>query len=170
MHNIAALKEVMTCESDFRITRDGTWLHHGSPIARQSLVRLFSTILTRDGNGHFWLQTPAEKCGITVEDAPFIAIAMRVRIIDNQQVLCFKTNVNEWVTLDAGHKLILRPDPETGALLPYLHVRDGLEAKLSRTVYYELMEYLLAQGEMRDGVRGVVSAGMFFPMEQGTGC
>ena len=164
MHNSAALREVIGCDSDFRIARDGTWYHQGSPIGRQAMVRLFSTILCRDGEG-YWLKTPVEKCRIEVEDVPFMMIGFRVRELETGRTLCFKTNVNEWVAVDAEHPLTMRPDPESGDPVPYIHVRDGLEAKLSRPVYYELMEYVLAESEKRDGVRGVSSAGCFFPLE-----
>lgn len=165
MHNSAALHEVIGCDSDFRIAQDGTWYHQGSPIGRQAMVRLFSTILCRDDEGEYWLKTPVEKCRITVDDAPFVIIGLRMRELESGKTLCFKTNVNEWVAVDADHPLSLRPDAETGDMLPYVLVRDGLEAKLSRPVYYELMEHVLAGGEKRDGKRGVLSAGRFFPLE-----
>lgn len=165
MHNSAALREAIACDSDFRIARDGTWYHQGSPIGRQAMVRLFSTILCRDEAGEYWLKTPVEKCRIEVEDVPFHIIAFRVRELEQGKTLCFKTNVNEWVAVDDAHPLTLRPDPETGDPVPYVHVRDGLEAKLGRPVYYELMEHVLAEGETRDGLRGVLSAGRFHPLE-----
>lgn len=169
MHNSAALREVIGCDSDFRIARDGTWYHQGSPIGRQAMVRLFSTILCRDGDGEYWLKTPVEKCRITVEDVPFVMIGFRVRELDEGTTLCFKTNVNEWVAVDAEHPLVMRADPETGDVVPYIHVRDGLEAKLSRPVYYEFMEHVLAEGEIRDGVRGIWSSGRFFPLQGAEG-
>lgn len=166
MHNTAALNEVIACDSDFRIARDGTWFYQGSPMGRQAMVRLFSTILCRDGQGEYWLKTPAEKCRITVEDVPFAVIALRVRDLEGKgRVLCFKTNVNEWVAVDEDHPLNIRSDMETGTYVPYIHVRDGLNAKLNRNVYYELMEYALAEGETRHGAWGVVSAGQFFSLE-----
>lgn len=167
-HNTAALREVITCDSDFRISRDGTWYHQGAPIARQAMVRLFSTILTRDAEGTYWLQTPVEKCRIDVEDAPFQIIALRVRDLDDTgRTLCVKTNVNEWVSVDAAHGISIKTDSETGDLVPYVHIRDGLEAKFSRSAYYELVEWMLAEGERRDGIRGITSAGSFFPLDLG---
>lgn len=165
MHNSAALQEVIGCDSDFRIARDGTWYHQGAPMGRQAMVRLFSTILCRDAKGTYWLKTPVEKCRIEVEDAPFMMIGFRVRELEQGRTICFKTNVNEWVAVDAEHPLELRTDPETGDHVPYVHVRDGLDAKLNRSTYYELMEHMLADGETRDGKRGVVSAGQFFALE-----
>ena len=76
MHNTAALSEIISCDSDFRIARDGTWYHQGSPIGRQAMVRLFSTILCRDADGSYWLKTPVEKCSIEVEDTPFTIISL----------------------------------------------------------------------------------------------
>lgn len=166
MHNTAALREIIACDSNFRITRDGTWFYQGSPMGRQAMIRLFSTILCRDEQGEYWLKTPVEKCRITVEDVPFAIIAMRVRNLDGKgQTLCFKTNVNEWITVDDIHPLDIRRDRETGAYVPYIQVRDGLDAKLNRNVYYELMEYALSEGETCNGVWGVVSAGHFFSLE-----
>lgn len=166
MHNAAALKDIISCDSNFRIARDGTWYYSESPIGRQAMVRLFSTILTREKDGSYWLVTPAEKCKIEVEDVPFIMIGFRERELENGSTLCFKTNVNEWVAVDAAHPLTLRADPATGDMVPYVLVREGLEAKLSRPVYYELMEHLLEKGETQHGVRGLISAGIFFPLEQ----
>lgn len=165
MHNSAALSEIIKCDSDFRIARDGTWFYQGSPLNRQAMVRLFSTILTRDDDGAYWLKTPAEQCRIEVEDVPFTMIALRVRDLENGQTLCFKTNVNEWVAVDDAHPLALQPDPKTGDMVPYILVREGLYAKLNRSTYYELMEFMLNRGEMENGVRGLKSAGTFFPLE-----
>lgn len=166
MHNAAALREVIGCDSDFRIARDGTWYYQGSPLGRQAMVRLFSTILCRDKNGEYWLKTPVEKCRIEVEDVPFMVIDFRARELENTgKTLCFKTNVNEWIGVDADHPLTMRKDPETGEDVPYIHVRDGLDAKLNRNTAYALMEYALAQGERREAVLGVVSAGGFYPLE-----
>lgn len=166
MHNTAALREIIACDSDFRISRDGTWFHQGSPIGRQAMVRLFSTILNREADGSYWLKTPVEKCRIDVEDVPFTIIAMRVRDLeDTGRTLCLKTNVNEWVSVDTQHALTLRKDSETGDLVPYVHVRDGLDAKFNRNTYYELVEWMLAEGKIEQGLRGIQSAGTFFPLD-----
>lgn len=167
MHNAAALSEIISCDSDFRIARDGTWFHQGSPIGRQAMVRMFSTILHRDADGSYWLKTPVEKCSIVVEDAPFTIIALRLRELESGPTLCLKTNVNEWISVDAEHPLTTRKDPETGDLVPYVEVRDGLDAKFTRNAYYELVELLLADGQLHNGVRGIESAGQFFPLDFG---
>lgn len=165
MPDANALNQIIACDSDFRIARDGTWHYQGSPIERQSMVRLFSTILTRDEAGEYWLKTPVEKCRIEVEDVPFLLVAFRVNDEGGQPLLCFKSNVNEWVGVDRAHPLEIHPDPKTGDAVPYIRVREGIYAKLARNVYYELMEYLLTHGQMQNGVRGVLSAGEFFALE-----
>jgi hypothetical protein len=136
------------------IRRDGSWTHEGAPIAREALVRLFSTILRREADG-FWLVTPVEKLKITVEDAPFVAVAVE----PGEDGLRFTTNVGDTVTADAAHPIRVRPGP--GGPRPYLEVRHGLEALIARPVYYELA----AMAEDRAGVAGVVSAGQFFALD-----
>lgn len=157
---------------DLRIAADGTWFYQSSPIGRQALIKLFASVLRRDGE-RYVLVTPVEKCGITVEDVPFLAVEM-VRdpapagpsgeAADMRPVLRFRTNVDDWITCDAEHALRFEPEPGTGGLKPYLHVRRGLWARLVRTLYYDLVEI----GEERevDGNRlfGVASGAAFFPM------
>lgn len=155
-------------EEDFgiKILRDGTWLHQGRPMVRHNLVKLFATVLKRDENGAFWLQTPAEQGRIEVEDAPFIAIEMQRQTSENGENLLFRTNVDDWVTLDADHPLVMRADV-AGALCPYIHIRGaqgcGLEAKLSRAVYYELVALAVCHPEDTN-LYGVYSAGRFFAL------
>lgn len=126
---------------DIRIRRDGAWIHEGTPIGRPSLVRLFSTVLRKDPDG-FCLVTPAEKLTITVEDAPFVA----VRVDRVGPALRFLTNVGDTVEAGPDHPLRVETDPETDAPAPYVHVRGGLEARLSRPVFYELAEMAEPQG------------------------
>jgi len=146
-----------------RILRDGTWLYHGSPIARKPLVRLFSTVLRREGDG-YWLVTPAERGRIVVDDAPFTAVEMTIEGAGPHQRLTFRTNVDDTVTADAAHPLHIVVDPDTGEPSPYIEVRNGLEALIARSVYYELIE----RGETRvvDGEEsyGIWSAGTFFAL------
>ncbi len=148
---------------DLRIAADGTWYYQGSPIGRPALVKLFASVLRREGEKHF-LVTPVEKVGIVVEDAPFLAVEMRVERDRGGQVLHFRTNVDDWVACGPGHVLRFTPEPRTGGLKPYLHVRRELWAKLKRALFYDLV----ALGEERDvaGTRmfGVASAGAFFAM------
>jgi uncharacterized protein len=140
---------------DIRIARDGTWLHEGQPITRPALVRLFSTVLRRDVDGYV-LVTPAEKLAIQVEDAPFVAVRME----RTDAGLLFRTNVGDAVLAGPDHPLRVDSTADGAAPRPYLHVRGGLEARLSRPVFYELAEV----AEARDGVLGVESGGAWFPL------
>jgi len=133
-------------DSGIRIARDGSWSHQGDPIRRPALVRLFSTILRKDDEG-FMLVTPAEKLSITVDDVPFMAVAMTVAGDGESQTLTFTTNVGDEVTAGPFHALRFEPDPRSGAPVPYLHVRRGLEAKLARPVYYHLVDHAVVKGE-----------------------
>ncbi len=150
-------------EIDIRIARDGRWFHEGSPIGREPLVRLFSTVLRLDPDGYH-LVTPAEKLRIVVEDAPFIA----VRVDREGGALRFATNVGDEVTAGPEHAIRVEVDPETGEPAPYLHVRRGLEARLSRPVFYELVD----MAQTRDGPAGpemgVESEGAWFPLGPAT--
>ena len=111
---------------DMRIGSDGTWYYLGSPIGRVALVRLFSTILKREDGKHF-LVTPVEKVGITVDDAPFLAVEMATEASEDGPRLRFRTNVDDWVTCDADHRLRFEIAAD-GGLMPYLHVRGDLWA------------------------------------------
>lgn len=124
---------------DMRIARDGTWYYQDSPIRRERMVRLFSTILRRDGDDYF-LVTPVEKLGIRVDDAPFVAISVERLEQDGQQKLVFTTNVGGAVLAGADHPLDVRIDPDTGEPSPYIRVRDNLWALISRNVFYRLVE------------------------------
>jgi uncharacterized protein len=150
---------------DMKIAADGTWFYQKTPIGRPALVRLFSTILKREGDKYF-LVTPVEKVGLMVVDAPFLAVELRHARDDRGQVLAFRTNVDDWITAGPGHGLRFTPEPKTGGLKPYLHVRRDLWAKVTRALFYDLVEL----GEERDiaGTRmfGVASSGEFFPMAE----
>jgi hypothetical protein len=147
---------------DMRIAGDGTWFYMGTPIGRPALVRLFSTILKRENGKHF-LVTPVEKVGIRVDDAPFLAVEM-VREGDGQsRLLRFRTNVDDWVACDASHGLRFEAAAD-GGLTPYLHVRADLWAKVTRTLYYDLVD--MGEERVVDGhpMFGVASGGEFFAM------
>jgi hypothetical protein len=148
---------------DIRIAGDGTWYYLKTPIGRPALVKLFASVLKREGDKYF-LVTPVEKVGIVVDDAPFIAVEMKVEEGANGRVLHFRTNVDDWVACDRDHALRFEPEAGTGGLKPYLHVRRDLWAKVSRPLFYDLVEL----GEERDvdGQRmfGVASSGEFFVM------
>lgn len=150
-----------------KIDGDGRWFHEGGEIHRKALVKLFSTVLKRDSDGVFWLETPVEKGRIEVEDAPFIATALTVDQVDGitqgaHSSLRFTTNVDDHVPLDAAHPLQMLPSRNGSGLRPYIEVRDGLLAKLNRPVYYELAARAVP-GD--DGRIGVWSNDHFFILE-----
>ena len=125
---------------DMEIRADGTWFYMGTPIGRQPLVRLFSTVLRKDEDGRTYLVTPVEKVGIRVEDAPFVAVEMNVSTRDDVQVLTFRTNVGDVVEAGREHPLRFVIEGENSELKPYLLVRGRLEALVSRPVMYDLVE------------------------------
>ncbi|SMC62173.1 DUF1285 domain-containing protein [Rhizobium sp. RU36D] len=131
---------------DMEIRADGTWFYMGTPIGRQPLVRLFSTVLRRDEDGRTYLVTPVEKVGIRVVDAPFIAVEMAVSNREGHPVLTFRTNVGDVVEAGRDHPLRFMVEGETAQLKPYLLVRGRLEALVSRAVTYDLV----ALGEVVD--------------------
>lgn len=149
---------------DMKIEADGTWFYQKTPIGRPALVKLFSSILKREGDKYF-LVTPVEKVGLVVVDAPFLAVELRVEQAEDQK-LAFRTNGDDWVTAGPGHSLRFTPEPSTGGLKPYLHVRRDLWAKVTRALFYDLVEL----GEEREigGRRlfGVASNGAFFAMAE----
>ena len=147
-----------------RIGRDGSWFYCGSPIARASLVRLFASVLRRESDGAYWLVTPAERSRITVEDAPFLAVELDVEGTGRAQVLNFRTNVDEFVTADGAHPLRVAADSEGAGPRPYILVRNGLEARLTRPVFYQLVD-LGREEQVGGAVRfGVWSKNEFFPL------
>jgi hypothetical protein len=149
-------------EFAIRIGRDGTWYYLNSPIGRKPLVKLFSTVLRREADGSYWLVTPYERGRIEVEDVPFIAVEVTVEGTGPAQRLRFRTNLDDEVVAGKDHPIRVVEHPETGEPTPYIMVRGGLEARLSRPVFYELVE----RAESRDdeGVErlGVWSDGQFF--------
>lgn len=148
---------------DMRIAGDGTWFYLGTPIGRPALVRLFASVLKREEDQYF-LVTPVEKVGIRVDDAPFHAVEMAADGESAQRTLTFRTNVDDLVRCDADHALRFEAEEGTGGLRPYLHVRSGLWARVTRALFFDLVE----MGETRhvDGKElfGIASAGEFFPM------
>ncbi|WP_229186480.1 DUF1285 domain-containing protein [Bradyrhizobium oropedii] len=147
---------------DMRIAPDGTWFYMGTPIGRPALVRLFSTILKREDGKHF-LVTPVEKVGIRVDDAPFLAVEMQTEEDARGRLLRFRTNVDDWVDCEKGHGLRFEA-AEDGGLTPYLHVRADLWAKVTRALYYDLVD--MGEQRMVDGQEmfGIESGGEFFAM------
>jgi hypothetical protein len=146
-------------EIDIVIKKSGLWFHEGTPIGREALVRLFSTVLRKDPDG-IYLVTPVEKMKITVEDAPFLA----VRVDRKGEALSFTTNVGDEVEAGPDNLIRVEMDEATGEPRPYIHVRRGLEALIARPVFYELVE----MATLRDGDEGyrhyVRSNGVWFPV------
>jgi hypothetical protein len=142
---------------DMRIARDGTWFYLGTPIGRFELVRLFSSILKLEG-GKYFLVTPVEKVGITVDDAPFVAVDFEVSGIGPAQVLQFTTNVDDMVTAGPDNPIRVVRDAETGEPSPYVMVRAGLEALIDRKSFYRLVDL----GAHHEDWFGLWSSGQFF--------
>lgn len=144
---------------DIVIRKDGVWMHEGSPIGRKALVRLFSTVLRKDPDG-YWLVTPVEKMRITVEDAPFHA----VRVDREGEDLVFETDVGDRVAASADHPIRVETDPSSGEPAPYVHVRRGLEARIDRPVFYELVELAQERPTPTGPQLAVRSGGAWFPL------
>ena len=147
---------------DMRIARDGIWYFQGSPIQRKKLVKLFASVLTRDKAGDFWLQTPAERCRITVDDAPFLAVEMAVEDVGLNQRLPFRTNVADIVIAGPNNPIRDRTIKKTREPLPYICVRDGIEALITRAVFYDLVELGIEKNKNETATLGVWSEGGFF--------
>ena len=148
---------------DMRIARDGTWFYMGTPIGRERLVRLFSTILRHDEDGKYYLVTPVEKVGITVDDAPFLAVAMRVEGQGRDQVLTFTTNVGDETVAGSDHPLRFEINDETGEPAPYVHVRARLDALINRAIFYDLVDLGVEEQHEGECWFGIWSGGVFFP-------
>ena len=148
-------------DSGMRIARDGSWYHHGSSIGRQAMVRLFSTILRREGDGRFVLVTPVEKLDIAVEDAPFVAVELKSEGEGRRRTLAFRLNTGDLVVAGPDHPL--RFEQAEDGPHPYVEVRPGLDALVARPVYYELAELALAEG---GDPPGLWSGGAFFAMDR----
>ena len=147
---------------DMRIAADGLWYYMNSPIGRKPLMKLFASILRFDGDGKYYLVTPVEKCGIRVDDAPFVAIRMQVAGKGHDQVISFETNVDDEIVIGTDHPLRVAEEAGTGGLKPYVLVRRNLEALVSRALFYDLVALSVVEGEWF----GVWSSGVFFPMQK----
>lgn len=153
----------------FLIKRDGTWLYRGTPINRKELVCLFSSVLRREEDGSWWLQTPAERGRIQVEDAPFVAVELDWTGDGRHQVLSFRTNVDEVVTAGAEHPIRVSHDIITCEPTPYIRIRPGqghfdIEARINRATYYELVALAVPEWVGNKRLLGVWSCNKFFPL------
>lgn len=148
---------------DMEIRRDGTWFYLGTPIGRHALVKLFSSIIRKDGADYF-LVTPVEKVGIRVVDAPFVAVDAEVEGRGRDQRITFTTNVEDMVTAGPDHPIRVVRDPGTGEPSPYVLVRANLEALIDRKTFYRLVE--IGAHEEHEGTRwfGLWSGATFFPV------
>ena len=148
-----------------KIARDGTWYYQDSAIGRRPLVKLFASVLRREKDERYYLVTPAEKALVHVEDAPFLAVAMEAKGSGKRQRLTFRTNLDEVVEAGLEHPLSFRTE-KSGSFTPFVLVRAGLQARLTRPVYYELVA--AAATETRDGKKemGVWSGDTFFPFPE----
>ena len=151
------------------IARDGGWLYRGSPIGRMALVKLFARVLRRDPDDRYYLVTPTEKIDIAVEDAPFVAVELEVAGSGRGQVLMFRTNVDDVVRCGAEHPLRFGTGEADDALKPYVHVRGRLDALVSRSLVYDLVELAELATEDDGGRAGIWSDGAFFPLPEGSG-
>lgn len=126
-------------DSEMRIAADGKWYHQEGEITRPAMIRAFSTLLRRDAEDRYWLVTPQQKLSIEVEDAPFIAVELQTEGNSEHRTIAFRLNSDDLIVAGPEHHIELRNG------LPYLHVRNGLWAKLARPVYYELAEIALTE-------------------------
>jgi len=143
---------------DIRIARDGTWYYLGSPIGRLPLVKLFASVLRRDEDGRHYLVTPVEKIGISVEDAPLLAVEMAVVGEGETRQLTLRTNLGDLVAAGPDHPIRFEKEPDSGGLKPYVHVRGRLEALFTRALMYQLADLMEERGEKL----GVWSGGQFY--------
>lgn len=146
---------------DMRIARDGTWFYLGTPIGRQPMVKLFSSILKREGDAYF-LVTPAEKVGIKVDDLPLLAVDVDVSGSGPDQMLTFTTKTEDQVTAGPDHEIIVTRDPQTGEPAPQIHIRRGLHARIDRKTFYRMID--AGTQDTIDGTLwfGLWSGGRFF--------
>lgn len=157
--------QIICGDIDMRIDIHGVWHYQGSPINRHALVKLFSTVVRRDADGLYWLITPAEMARIRVEDAPFLAVEVDVTNDNGVRYLRFRTNVDQWITADADHPIRVAIDDETGEPRPYLQLsEDGTEARIVRSVFYELAELAIEADINNEKVLRVESGGTHFDL------
>ncbi|MGH6932788.1 MAG: DUF1285 domain-containing protein [Dongiaceae bacterium] len=157
-------RQILCGDIDIRIGRDGTWFYHGSPIGRKPLVKLFAAVLRRESDGEYWLVTPVERARIKVDDAPFTAVEVNGSGQGREQILTFRTNLDDEVAADRDHSIRIIHNPDTGEPSPYILVRDGLEARILRPAFYELVELAELRKDGGLEIYGVWSKGAFFPL------
>lgn len=153
---------------DIHITRDGQWLYEGEPLGRESIVRLFSTILRREQDGEYYLVTPIEKWRIQVEDTPLLAHSLHAEGEGRDQVLSVTTNTGETLVIGDSHPLEVGQYPETGEPRPVVAVRHGVNARLVTAAYYDLADLVREETIAGQSVLGVWSSGNFYKIGEGS--
>ncbi len=146
------------------IERDGTWTHQGGAFTRQKLVKLFASVLRREADGRYFVVTPVEKVPVRVVDAPFMAVELEVRGDGERQKLIWRTNVDDAVIAGPDHPIRFEAEASDGAPIPYVMIRDGLEARVPRSLYYDLVDLAVVASTGDTEQFGVWSAGKFFAM------
>lgn len=154
-------------DMDLHVTRDGQWVFKGQPLAREAIVRLFSTILRKEEDGEYYLVTPVEKWRIQVEDTPLLAHSLQVSGEGDQQVISITTSVGETLEVGKNHPLEIGHYPGSEEPRPIVRVRHGIEARLVTAAYYDLVEYVVERNEDGHPVLGVFSHGIFYKIGQG---
>lgn len=161
--------QIICGDIDMHIDTNGVWHYQGSPINRHALVKLFSTVVRRDMDGDYWLITPAEMARIRVDDAPFLAIELAETNDNGVKCLKFRTNVDKWVTADIEHPIRVVIDPETSEPRPYIKLNDDdTEARIVRSVFYELAELAIETDINGENVLVVESCGETFTLGAST--
>ena len=154
-------------DHDMRIAADGTWHYRGSPIGRSALVKLFASVLRRDGDG-YELVTPVERYGITVEDAPFLAVEMAVEGDSEARQIALRTNLDDLVRVGPEHPLRFERGERDG-VKPYVLVRGRLWARLTRALTYDLLALGEERGRGAAATFGIAAAGRFFAVGPAAG-
>lgn len=147
-----------------RIDGEARWFYHDQPLRRPELIALFANALRRDETGHYWLVTPGERGRIIVEDVPFLAVELYITGHGPDQEVRFRTNLDEWVTAGHSHPIRMSVSPVTSEPRPYIIVKDRLEARITRSVYYELVERCVRRHPGQEAEVGIWSRQTFFTL------
>ena len=151
-------------ELNIRIDRSGKWFYNGSPIARKVMVSLFASLLMRAKDGAYWLVSPTEMGRIHVEDAPFVITHMSTKNEGEDQIIQFSTNVDIAVTVSEDNPILMKPNPLTGELTPYVVMPGNIDARIERAIYYDLVELGAVMDLGDEEIFGVWSCCSFFPL------
>ncbi|MBM09742.1 MAG: proteophosphoglycan precursor [Magnetovibrio sp.] len=154
-------RQIIFTNIGLHIDKNCIWNHQGSPINNPKIVKLFASILQRDKAGSYWLITPAEIAPVDVEDVPFMATGFQVEGTHHNQVLKFVTNVDIFATVDQTHPLRIETNSKTGAITPYITLDQGIDAKINRATYYDLMMLTVEKRIGEENFFGVWSSGIF---------